>query len=123
MGEFRKKPAFKKTRVKSESFVDSSTSCRKTIRPTFESTALFSEGLAAVEVSGKVGYINQCGNFVIEPKFAYGGDFSEGVAVVVPFKDTAKGAVRPKLLLWETPSCSQYKNVPLNWELAQPFSD
>jgi hypothetical protein len=43
----------------------------------------FSEGLAAVQVDGKVGYIDKAGNWVIERQFAKGYEFHEGYAVVV----------------------------------------
>lgn len=43
----------------------------------------FSEGVAAVHVTGEgVGYIDRKGEWIIEPKFADGGPFEEGVAVV-----------------------------------------
>jgi len=43
----------------------------------------FSEGLAAVETEGKVGYIDQSGQFVIQQQFALGAKFEQGVARVV----------------------------------------
>lgn len=42
----------------------------------------FSEGLAAVSVNGKWGYVDTEGHFVIHPQFGSAGDFSEGLAVV-----------------------------------------
>ncbi len=38
--------------------------------------------LYPVEVSGKLGYINSKGKVVIKPRFAWAGDFSEGLASV-----------------------------------------
>lgn len=43
----------------------------------------FSEGLAAVCVDGKFGYINQKGDFFIEPVYDYAERFSDGVALVL----------------------------------------
>ena len=42
----------------------------------------FSDGLAFVEVKGKCGYIDTKGEWVIKPKFAFAGDFNNGVAVI-----------------------------------------
>jgi len=42
----------------------------------------FSEGLAAVSQNGKYGYIDNNGNFVIEPQFEYAFPFIRGVALV-----------------------------------------
>src|SRR5262249_45828952 len=50
------------------------------IPPRFDDAGPFSEGLAAVRVGGKFGYIDKTGRVVIEPQFDYAGTFSEGVA-------------------------------------------
>lgn len=42
----------------------------------------FSEGLAAVRVDGRVGYIDAAGNMVIQPQYTTGSDFDDGLAVV-----------------------------------------
>jgi hypothetical protein len=42
----------------------------------------FSEGLAPVKSSGKWGYVDKHGSFVIQPKFDFAGCFSEGLAPV-----------------------------------------
>jgi hypothetical protein len=42
----------------------------------------FSDGLAAVRVESKWGYIDKTGKFVIEPQFVGAGPFSEGLAAV-----------------------------------------
>lgn len=42
----------------------------------------FSEGLAAVRVDGKVGYIDHAGVMVIQPQYTTGTDFADGLAVV-----------------------------------------
>jgi hypothetical protein len=56
------------------------------IKPQFERAGQFSEGLAAVQVSGagglKWGYIDKSGNFVIQPRFEDAEEFSEGLAAV-----------------------------------------
>lgn len=59
------------------------------IAPRFRSTSRFSEGLAYVETDDTKGFINRCGDFVIQLKdaehFVY--DFHEGFAVIA----TAQG--------------------------------
>ncbi len=50
----------------------------------------FSEGLASIMYLGpkiKSGFINKKGEIVIEPKFFYAGDFSEGLAPVAVYVD------------------------------------
>ncbi|EOZ2107593.1 WG repeat-containing protein, partial [Campylobacter coli] len=42
----------------------------------------FSEGLVAVKLNGKWGFIDKSGKIVIESKFDSGGHFSEGLAGV-----------------------------------------
>ena len=49
----------------------------------FENPSVFSEGLAAVRVDNKYGFINKRCEFVIEPRFADANSFSEGLAAVV----------------------------------------
>ena len=46
----------------------------------FEDANSFSEGLAAVKVDGKWGYIDTKGNISIEPQFFWAGDFEGGLA-------------------------------------------
>ncbi|MBW4630874.1 MAG: WG repeat-containing protein [Iphinoe sp. HA4291-MV1] len=65
------------------------------ISPRFDGVANFSEGLAAVNIGNKVGYINKIGEIVISlqfdgelhppdhPAFIHFASFSEGLAVVV----------------------------------------
>ena len=43
----------------------------------------FSNGLAAVCIDDKFGYINTDGDFVIEPKFYFAGRFNDGIALVI----------------------------------------
>lgn len=50
------------------------------IRPKFDDTDAFSDGLAAVTLDGKVGYINAAGDFVIRPQFELAGAFKLGRA-------------------------------------------
>jgi|GEM_PF-890447 len=52
------------------------------IKPQFDHSSMFSEGLAAVGKDGKVGYIDAQGHFVIEPAFDSASCFSEGYARV-----------------------------------------
>jgi len=48
----------------------------------FEDISDFAEGLAAVQINGKWGYVNKQGQIAIEPKFDIAKDFSEGLAGV-----------------------------------------
>ena len=52
------------------------------VEPKFENYGNFSEGLAAVKINDKWGYIDKTGKIVIEPKFQLARDFNEGIAVV-----------------------------------------
>ena len=48
----------------------------------FTGASPFSEGLAAVTLKGKKGYIDATAELVIEPRFDAAGEFSEGLAPV-----------------------------------------
>ena len=48
----------------------------------FDFASDFSEGVAAVQIKGKWGYINATGKLVIPAKFDNAGRFSEGLARV-----------------------------------------
>jgi len=52
------------------------------IDPQFDSTGIFSEGLATVKIGNKWGYINKKGKIVINPQFDFARSFSEGLATV-----------------------------------------
>lgn len=52
------------------------------IPPQFDMAFSFSDGLAAVVVEGKYGYIDKLGKIVIKPQFESAGPFSEGRAVI-----------------------------------------
>lgn len=43
----------------------------------------FSDGLATLEVAGKVGYIDRSGKYAITPQFIAGSEFEDGIARVV----------------------------------------
>src|SRR5262245_49632678 len=49
----------------------------------FERAAPFREGVAAVRVNGRYGYIDQRGELVIAPRFDRAGDFHQGLAEVI----------------------------------------
>ena len=51
------------------------------IKPQFDEADSFSEGLAAVRVGAKYGYIDKQGKIVIKPQLDCAGPFSEGLAV------------------------------------------
>ncbi len=48
----------------------------------FDSYGMFSEGLVAVKVKKKYGFIDRNGKFIIKPQFDYADNFSEGLASV-----------------------------------------
>jgi len=52
------------------------------MEPRFKSAGAFSEGLAAVSIFSKFGYINKQGEIAIKPEFLSASAFSEGLAVV-----------------------------------------
>ena len=66
------------------------------IGPQFEFARRFSEGLAAVDIGGKIGFIDKAGKLVIEPQFLFALEFSQGQAQVKLFgrnlKTPGKGA-------------------------------
>lgn len=49
---------------------------------TFQDAGQFREGLAAVSIDGKYGYIDRTGRMVIEPRYDLAGRFSDGLAEV-----------------------------------------
>src|SRR5258706_6137309 len=55
-------------------------SARIVINPQFDEADSFSEGLAAIRVGAKYGYIDKQGTIVIKPQFDFAGLFSEGLA-------------------------------------------
>jgi serine/threonine-protein kinase len=55
---------------------------RVVIQPEFDAAEEFSEGLAAVKIDNKYGYIDQIGEVVIQPQFDAANKFSEGLAAV-----------------------------------------
>src|SRR5258706_2673380 len=55
---------------------------RMVIKPQFDQGERFAEGMAAVRIGAKFGYIDKQGKVVIMPQFDFAGTFSEGVASV-----------------------------------------
>jgi len=55
---------------------------RFAIEPEFDRAEAFSDGLAAVRVSGQWGFIDRTGRFVIEPQFRSVTRFSDGYATI-----------------------------------------
>ena len=51
-----------------------------TIKPQFNNAESFSEGLAAVQIGWRWGFINKAGAMVINPQFDRVEPFSEGLA-------------------------------------------
>ncbi len=62
-------------------FIDRSGLVKIRLNPS-QTARSFSEGLAAVSVNGKWGFIDSGGQFAIPPQFGWVGDFSEGRALV-----------------------------------------
>ena len=52
------------------------------IKPQFDDAKEFTEGLAAVKLDKKWGYIDRTGRYVIKPRFDYACSFAEGLAAV-----------------------------------------
>lgn len=59
------------------------------IKPQFENTMGFNEGLAATKLGGKYGYIDTKGTWVIKPQFEFTYMFSDGLAMVKFGKQSA----------------------------------
>ena len=52
------------------------------IKPQFDRVREFSEGLAALKVASKWGFIDKQGTVIIDPQFTRVGNFTEGLAYV-----------------------------------------
>jgi len=86
------------------------------IQPTYEAAEYFSEGLAAVRLNDKWGYIDKAGNVAIAFKYDYAGPFSSGIAyadvidydaeVVISYHIDKSGNVTRQ---WETPLDELYE--------------
>ena len=61
------------------------------ITPQYEEVGRFSNGYAPVKLNGKWGYINEAGDLVVEPKYDWAGDVSEGIAVTLVLGDCEDG--------------------------------
>lgn len=48
------------------------------IEPQYDEGKRFSEGLASVNINGKIGFIDKNGDFIIRPTFAFSQDFQDG---------------------------------------------
>nr|MBA2747262.1 WG repeat-containing protein [Tatlockia sp.] len=58
---------------------------KQVISPQFDLANSFSEGLAAVKIKDKCGYINKIGKVVVKRRFSACEDFAEGLAAVKTF--------------------------------------
>ncbi|HYL98798.1 MAG TPA: WG repeat-containing protein, partial [Blastocatellia bacterium] len=76
----------------------------------------FSEGLAAVESNGFVGFIDRTGAMVIEPQFLSAGDFSDGLAPVRFARSLGTTG-------WGYIDRSGKTVIPPQFAEAEPFSD
>ena len=50
--------------------------------PSFDQARPFSEGLAAVEIAGRWGYVDSSGRFAVNPRFLKAGDFQLQTSIV-----------------------------------------
>ena len=66
----------------SKTATPASTSANIVINPQFDWADSFSEGLAAVSIGDKFGYIDNTGHIIINPQFDGIGSFSDGLAMV-----------------------------------------
>ena len=57
----------------------------------YEEVSSFEEGYAAVKLNGKWGYINEAGEMVVEPKYDWAGNVSEGIAVTLVLGECEDG--------------------------------
>ena len=74
--------------IPSAAFIDRSGQVRISLKPG-QAAHSFSEGLAAVSVDKKWGFIDTAGRFVIRPQFGWVGDFSDGLAAVTSTPESA----------------------------------
>jgi WD40 repeat protein len=74
------------------------------IKPEFDLTFNFSEGMAFVEENGKFGFINQTGQMAIEPQFYYAKDFHNGLARVSYARDGWGYINQSGEFVWKTAS-------------------
>lgn len=84
---------------------------------TFEDARDFSEGLAAVQKSGKWGFIDKQGKLVIPYQFDRAFSFSDGLARVGKDKDGKWSFV------WGYIDKSGRLSIPYQFEMAEKFSD
>jgi hypothetical protein len=83
--------------------------------PDATSVGYFSEGLATVREWEATGYIDRSGTFVIEPRFTYGSEFSNGLAMVEYGLGRSK---RPRPVKWctssDAPSSSSTRQLAMS---------
>lgn len=65
----------------------------KVVVADMEYVGQFSEGLAVAKRDMKFGYIDKTGKWIIEPQYVVAGNFSEGVAIVMPLADQKIGYI------------------------------
>jgi WG containing repeat len=93
-------------------YIDASGRIRIRLEPG-QSARSFSEGLAAVSVNGRWGYINPGGTFVIQPQFGWAEDFSEGLALVTS---------RPADQYWKKDTLFGFINTSGEYVIAPRFN-
>lgn len=84
----------------------------------YSDISTFSEGLSAVEIGDKYGYIDKTGNEVIPPRYDFASSFNEGLAIVVVKSDDITLFEKEKKRVQETlhEFNQQLKDYPYNIE-------
>ena len=72
------------------------------VKPEFDGASFFNEGIAIVQLKGKLGYIDALGNFIVKPQFSEAYKFVDGIALVAD-EDERYGVIdRTGVMILET---------------------
>jgi len=90
----------------------------------------FVEGLAKIDLDGKIGFIDRKGSFRVPAKFQQTDEsFSEGMVAAVPIDGRPRGVyidiageVVFEIPLWKERTGRQMKQSVTGWQMAAPFS-
>jgi tetratricopeptide (TPR) repeat protein len=101
-------------------------SARIVVPPQFDDCQLFSQGLAAIKVGEKWGYINWAGRMVIQPQFDYADQFQEDRALIISqeklgFIDRAGKEIVPPTSKMGFVSISELSGWPLNRSILEKY--
>lgn len=84
------------------------------IEPKFDEAKRFSEGLASVNIDGKMGFINKDGDYIIRPAYAFAQHFQDGHCFVGRATDTYEP-------IWGVINKSGLLTVNFQYETAKGF--